>query len=60
MVLDIIPYFSSGPTQAAVCCQLAEDEKKMLEAGKNMVLDNTVTPSVLMATGIDLEDEQCI
>ena len=45
---------------AAVLRQLAEDERKQLEAGRDMSLDDTVTPSVLIATGITLENEQYV
>jgi hypothetical protein len=47
-----------GPTQAAVRRQLAEDEAKDLAAGKDFTLDNKVSPSVLIAAGLDLEAEQ--
>ncbi|KJA23493.1 hypothetical protein HYPSUDRAFT_137710, partial [Hypholoma sublateritium FD-334 SS-4] len=49
---------STGPTVAAVLRQLAEEERKQLEANRDMSLDDTVTPSVLIATGITLENEQ--
>ena len=47
-----------GPSQAAVRRQLAEDEAKDLAAGKDFTLDDKVSPSVLIATGLDLEAEQ--
>ena len=49
---------SLGPTQAAVRRQLAEEEAKDLAAGKNFTLDDKVSPSVLIAAGLDLEAEQ--
>ena len=49
-----------GPTQAAVWRQLAEDEVKELAAGKDFTLDDKVSPSVLIATVLDLEAEQYI
>ena len=49
-----------GPTQAAVRRQLAEDEAKDLASGKNFTLDDTVSPSVLIAAGLDLEAEQYV
>jgi len=39
---------------------LAEDEAKDLAAGKNFSLDDTVSPSVLIAAGLDLEGEQYV
>ncbi|KAF8166405.1 hypothetical protein BJ912DRAFT_1025886 [Pholiota molesta] len=47
----------SGPTQAAVRRQLAEDERRLLEQGRDFSLDDRVTPSVLISMGIDLENE---
>lgn len=43
---------------AAVMRQLAEDESKLLKAGRDMSLDDTVTPSVLIISGMTLENEQ--
>ena len=37
---------------------MAEEEAKDLAAGKDFTLDDRVSPSVLVATGIDLEAEQ--
>ncbi|KAF9471567.1 hypothetical protein BDN70DRAFT_909334 [Pholiota conissans] len=48
----------AGPTQAAVLKQLAEDEARDLEMSNDMSLDDSVTPSVLISLGIDLESEQ--
>ena len=47
-----------GPTQASVRRKLADDERHELEAGRDISLDNEVTPSVLISAGIDLEIEQ--
>ena len=49
-----------GPTQAAVRRQLAEEEAKDLAAGKDFTLDDRVSPSVLISTGLDLEAEQYV
>jgi hypothetical protein len=49
-----------GPTQAAVRRQLAEEEAKDLAAGKDFTLDDKVSPSVLIAAGLDLEAEQYV
>ena len=43
---------------ATVMRQLAEDEAQQLKAGRDMSLDDTVTPSVLIILGITLENEQ--
>jgi hypothetical protein len=51
---------SLGPTQAAVRRQLAEEEAKNLAAGNDFTLDDKVSPSVLIATGLDLEAEQYV
>jgi hypothetical protein len=39
---------------------LAEDEAKDLAAGKDFTLDDRVSPSVLIAAGLDLEAEQYV
>jgi hypothetical protein len=49
-----------GPTQAAVRRQLAEEEAKNLASGKDFTLDDKVSPSVLIAAGLDLEAEQYV
>ncbi|KAF8151299.1 hypothetical protein B0H34DRAFT_709445 [Crassisporium funariophilum] len=46
------------PTQAAVRLQMAESEASDLASGKDIALDVNITPSVLIATGLDLEAEQ--
>ncbi|RXW17173.1 hypothetical protein EST38_g8682 [Candolleomyces aberdarensis] len=48
------------PTQAAIQKQLAEEEAKALEEGKNFSLTDEVSPSSLTASGIDLEFEQYV
>ncbi|KAF8170968.1 hypothetical protein BJ912DRAFT_860833 [Pholiota molesta] len=50
----------SGPTQVSVRRQLAEEERRQLEQGRDFSLDEKVTPSVLISMGIDLENEQHI
>lgn len=49
---------SPAPTQAAVRRQLAEIEARELAAGRDFALDESVSPSVLISSGIDLEAEQ--
>jgi hypothetical protein len=39
---------------------LAEVEAQDLAAGKDFVLDDNVSPSMLISLGMDLEIEQCI
>ncbi|KAF8062351.1 hypothetical protein FPV67DRAFT_1563697 [Lyophyllum atratum] len=46
------------PTQAAVRLQMAESEADDLASGKDVALDVNITASVLIATGLDLEEEQ--
>jgi hypothetical protein len=48
------------PTQAAIRKQLAEEEAKALEEGKDFSLSDEVSPSSLIASGIDLESEQYV
>jgi hypothetical protein len=48
------------PSQAAIHRQLSEIEAKELLEGRDIVLDDNVSPSVLIAFGIDLEAEQYI
>ncbi|KAG6905944.1 hypothetical protein DXG01_016756 [Tephrocybe rancida] len=47
------------PTQAAARHRMAEAEAADIRAGKDVMLDVNVTPSVLISTGLDLEAEQC-
>lgn len=47
-----------GPTQAAVRRQLSEEEARALATGSDFSLDEKVTPSVFIGTGVDLEAEQ--
>lgn len=47
-----------GPSMTTVMRQLADEERRLLEAGRDMSLDDTVTPTVLIITGIGLENEQ--
>ncbi|KDR84201.1 hypothetical protein GALMADRAFT_56241, partial [Galerina marginata CBS 339.88] len=48
----------TGPTQAAVRKELAEEEARNIASGRDDALDDKVSPSVLIAAGIDLEAEQ--
>ncbi|KAH7919139.1 hypothetical protein BV22DRAFT_1134058 [Leucogyrophana mollusca] len=45
-------------TQAAVRLQLAKDEAQELQEGRNPSVHVDVSPSVLIANGLDLEDQQ--
>ena len=58
--MRLYEYRHLGPTQAAVRRQLAEEEAKDLAAGKDFTLDDRVSPSVLIAAGLDLEAEQYV
>ncbi|RXW22164.1 hypothetical protein EST38_g3695 [Candolleomyces aberdarensis] len=46
------------PTQAGVRRQLAEEEERALAKGTDVALSDEVSPSSLIAMGIDLEGEQ--
>ena len=46
------------PTQTAIRRQLAEEEEQALAAGVDVSLSDKVSPSSLIAMGIDLEGEQ--
>jgi hypothetical protein len=48
------------PSQAAIRRQLSEVEAKELASGRDIALDDVVSPSVLLAFGIDLEAEQYV
>jgi hypothetical protein len=48
------------PSQAAIRRQLSEIEAKELLEGRDIALDDNVSPSVLIAFGIDLEAEQYV
>lgn len=48
------------PTQAGVRRQLAEEEERALAAGIDVALSDEVSPSSLIAMGIDLEGEQYV
>ena len=45
-------------TQATICLQLAKDNAQALRDGVQVVLHNEVSPSVLIASGLDLEEQQ--
>lgn len=53
-----IPDLSIAITQAAVRLQLAEIEARELQEGNDMSLHPDISPSVFIAIGIDLENEQ--
>jgi hypothetical protein len=53
-------YLSEVPTQAAIQCQLSEAEATELAEGRDIALDDVVSPSVLIAMGIDIEAEQYV
>jgi hypothetical protein len=48
----------SGPTQASIRREIAEQEAKDLEAGNDFCLDKNMSPAVLISSGLDLEAEQ--
>ncbi|KAH7920330.1 hypothetical protein BV22DRAFT_1133151 [Leucogyrophana mollusca] len=48
----------NAPTQSSIRLMLARDEAKELENGNNVSLHSDVSPSTLITTGIDLEDQQ--
>lgn len=50
----------SAITQAGVRAQLVELEAQELEAGNDCSLHADVSPSILISSGIELEDQQCI
>jgi hypothetical protein len=51
---------ASGPSQAAIRHQLAVDEAHDISEGRDFALDDKVSPSILIASGIDLEAEQYV
>ena len=48
------------PSQAAIRRQLSEVEAKELLEGHDIALDDVLSPSVLIAFGMDLEAEQYV
>lgn len=50
----------SGPTQASIWWELAEQEAKDLEAGGDFSLDENMSPAMLISAGLDLEAEQYV
>ena len=48
------------PTQHAVRRELADEEKKTAGTGADFSLSDAVSPSGLIAWGLDLEGEQCV
>jgi hypothetical protein len=51
---------ASGPSQAAIRRQLAEAEARDIAEGRDFALDDKVSPSILISSGIDLESEQYV
>lgn len=49
---------SVGPSQAAICRELAEEEAHNIAIGNDLSLHDQVTPSVLISAGLDLEADQ--
>ncbi|KAH7906396.1 hypothetical protein BJ138DRAFT_1016290, partial [Hygrophoropsis aurantiaca] len=47
-----------APTQSSIKLELAQQEARELEQGNNISLHADVSPSVLISTGIDLEEQQ--
>lgn len=47
-------------TQAKIRLELAKEEAKLLQEGEDISLDSEVSPSVLISTGMDLEDQQYV
>lgn len=48
------------PTQAAVRRELSEEESKAMDEGQDFSLSDEVSPSGLIAWGLDIEAEQCV
>ena len=48
------------PSQAAIHQRLSEVEAKELVEGHDITLDDIVSPSILIAFGMDLEAEQYV
>ncbi|KAI6096267.1 hypothetical protein EDD16DRAFT_1774867 [Pisolithus croceorrhizus] len=46
-------------TQAAIHLQLARDDVQVLRDGTQVILHDNVSPSMLIASGLDLEEQQC-
>ena len=55
---NLFAFTTTGPTQASVRRQLADDEARELAAGWDLTLDSRISLSVLISEGIDLETEQ--
>lgn len=47
-------------TQAQIHLELAKEEGKLLQGGDNISLNSEVSLSVLIGTGLDLDDQQDI
>jgi hypothetical protein len=48
----------SAMTQATVRLHLAKEDSRLLNQGLRPVLHDEITPSILISTGIDLEEQQ--
>ncbi|KAG2338018.1 hypothetical protein BDR05DRAFT_978303 [Suillus weaverae] len=47
-------------TQAAVRLALSKAEAEEIEHGEHISLDDDISPSVLISSGMELEDQQCV
>lgn len=47
-------------TQAAVRLALSKAEAEEIEHGVHISLDDDISPSVLISSGMELEDQQCV
>lgn len=50
--------FSTAMTQAAVRLALSMAEATEIERGNNVSLHDDISPSVLISSGLELEDQQ--
>ncbi|KAG1830659.1 hypothetical protein EV424DRAFT_1534995 [Suillus variegatus] len=50
---------SKSMSQAAVCLSLSQKEASDLEHGVNDSLHSDISPSILISSGMDYEDQQC-
>lgn len=57
-VVQYLIYISIAITQAAVRLKMVELESRQLREGNDTSLHPDISPSVFIATGIDLESEQ--
>ncbi|KAI6017041.1 hypothetical protein EDC04DRAFT_2870152 [Pisolithus marmoratus] len=45
--------------QATICLQLVRDDTQALRDSSRVILHNDVSPSILIRSGLDLEEQQC-